>query len=163
MVRDPAAPHLEGLSGRDEEEGLRLDSCATGPDDRVPKSMPAVVVLELGTNRRPCRRPEIAGRRVAQVDVAASGVHRCVVVAVPGESAKPGIAEERVSAGRVRDNAKEVFAAQIVDPGQRSVRSRDQVLASLIVEAAEASRCPSFAGGSGGAYRWRYLRRSPNG
>src|SRR5918995_6007458 len=113
--------------------------------------MSAAIILELCMRWCPGGGPEVAAARVPKIKVPAACIGRRIVVAVPREPPEPGIAIERVAACSVRNDAKEILAAQVIDPGQRSIRSRDHVLAIPIVKAAEAGRCPSFAGGSRGA------------
>ncbi len=136
VVGDPRAPDLERGTQRDEVEGFGVDPTAPRADDRVAQAVSAAVLLEIRSHRLPRRGPELAARPVTEVEEAAAGVARCVVVPVPRQSSEPGIPVEGVPTGGVRDDAEEVLAPQVVDPGQRCVGARDDVLASLIVEAA---------------------------
>ena len=107
-VGDPRPPDLERLAERDEVERLRLDARPARADHRVAEPVAAAVVLEVA--RGSAARTATSSRRVvgvAEVEVAAADVERRVVVAVAREPAQPGVAEERVAAGRVRDDPEE--------------------------------------------------------
>ena len=143
MIGDPRPPDLDRLAERDEVQRLDLDASAAGPDHRVPETVAAAVVLHLRSGGLPRRRPEVAARRVAQVEVPPAGIGGTRVVAVSREPAHPGVTKERVAARGVGDDPEEVLAAEVVDPRQRRVGSRDHVLASRVVELSEARHRPS--------------------
>ena len=138
LVRDAHPPDLEVLAERHEVARLGPDPAQPRPDDRVAQAVAAAVVLEIALDRLPARAPEVARVVVAKVDVPPAQVERRVVVAVSGQTPKARVAVEGVAAGRVRDDPEVAFAAQVVDPGQRRVRSRNDVLALVIVEVAVA-------------------------
>ncbi len=138
LVRDAHPPDLEVLAERHEVARLGPDPVQPRPDDRIAQAVAAAVVLEIALGRLPARAPEVARVVVSKVDVPAAQVERRVVVAVSGQTPKARVAVERVAAGRVRDDPEVAFAAQVVYPGQRRVRSRYDVLALVIVEVAVA-------------------------
>jgi hypothetical protein len=151
VIGDRRPPDLQGLAEWDEVDDLGLDAGPPRADDGVAEAVTAAIVLELGVRRLPGRRPEVPAVPVPQVQVPATGVERDAVVAVAGQPAESGVAEERVAAGRVGDDPEVLLAAQVIDPGQRSVRLRDDVLAGLVVEVAEARQRPSSLVGIGEA------------
>src|SRR5207244_3916564 len=53
------------------------------------------------------------------------------------EPAQLGVAEEAVTAGLLRNEPEEAFAAQVVDPRIRRLRCGDDVFAVLVVEMSE--------------------------
>ena len=103
-------------------------------DDGVAHAVAAGVFVQLGLDGLPARVPH--GVAVLDVEVAAAVVHGLVVVAVAGHAAQPGVAVEAVAARGVADDAKEILAAQIVDPGVgRSWRVND-IFTGLVVKMA---------------------------
>ncbi len=138
MVRDARAPHFQRRAERHEVRRCRFDARLTRCDDRVAHAVSTRVRVEVRTRGLPRRGPELAACRVAQVEVATALVYRHVVVAIPREAAQPGVPVEAVAARGVRDDAEEVLAAEVVHPWQRGVGPRDHVLASIVVEVAEA-------------------------
>ena len=157
QVADGRPPHLDVLAGRDEEEQLDLDAVARADDPRVAGAVAALVAVERRLRRLPARVPDRAA--VVDVQVAADGVERRVVVAVAGQPPVARVAPEGVAAAGVRAEADEVvLAAEVVEPRQRRVRALDDVLACRVVEvavgghaAARAERCR--------AIRSRYQRK----
>src|SRR6185437_7727039 len=72
------------------------------------------------------------------VEVAPAGVTRHVVVPVPGEPAKSRVQVPGEASGRVRDGPEVPVRAQVIDPGHRSVRASNHVLAAIVIEIAVA-------------------------
>jgi hypothetical protein len=151
VIGDRRLPDLEGLAERDEVGDLGLDAGPARADDRVAEAVTAAIGLELGVRGLPGRRPEVPAVPVPQVQVPAARIEGDAVVAVAGQPAESGIAVERVAAGGVGDDPEVLLAPQVVDPGQRGVRLRDDVLAGLVVEVAEAGQRPSSRVGIGEA------------
>ena len=135
-VSDRRLPDLRGLARRDEEEELDLDAVACADDARVAEAVAALVPVERRLRRLPARVPDRAA--VVDVEIAADRVERRVVVAVAGEPAQPCIAPERVAARGVGAEAEQLLVAEVVQPRERRVRPRDDVLASLVVEVSVA-------------------------
>ena len=149
VLRPPAAiahgraPHLDVLARGHEEEELDLDPVLGADDLRVTEPMTALVAVEWGLGRLPARVPDRLA--VADVEVAAAEVVGGVVVPVPRQAAELGVAPERVAACRVRAEAEEVVLAEVVEPRQRRVGPRDDVLPPGVVEPSvrRAHRAPS--------------------
>ncbi len=127
-------PDLQVGVQRHEIERFGLDAVRQRADGRVAQAVAAVVAVQRAARRLPRGRPELAGRVVAQVEVAPAGVEGHVVVAVAGQPAQARVAVERVAAGCVGDEAKIGLAAQVVDPGQRRVGPCDDVFPAFVVE-----------------------------
>ena len=138
LVGDPDPPDLEVLPARHEEQRLRADAPVARGDDRVAQAVAAGVVLQLALGRLPARAPVVARGVVAEVEVPAAEVERRVVVAVTGEPAQARVPVEGVSARGVRDEPEELLAAEVVDPRQGRVGTRDDVLAPGVVEVSVA-------------------------
>ena len=94
--------------------------------------MTALVEVERRLTGFPPRVPH--GLTIFDVEVAATIVHRYVVVTIAGDTAELRILIEAVTAGSVRNQREEVLVAQIVDPGPRGLRVCDDILAMLVVE-----------------------------
>jgi hypothetical protein len=136
-IRDPCPPDLERLAEGHEGEGLGVDPTAPGADDRVPHPVTASVVLEIRSHGLPRRRPVLAVRPVEHIEVAPPRVGRDVVVPVARQPPEASVTVEGVPPCRVGDDPEVLLAAEVIDPRQRRVRTRDDVLASLVVEVAE--------------------------
>ena len=98
--------------------------------------MAARVLFQVAASGQPGWRPVLAIRVVAQVNVAPAHVERDIVIAAPGNAAQTRIAVKGISARGIRDDAEVPLAPQIVDPWQRSIRPRYDILPILIVEIA---------------------------
>ena len=103
-------------------------------DDGVAHAMAAGVLVQLGFDRLPAGVPH--GAAVLDVEVAAAVVHGLVVIAVAGHAAQPCVAVEAVAARGVADDAKEILAAQIVDPGVRRSWRINDIFTGLVVKMA---------------------------
>src|SRR5581483_8668970 len=104
-----------------------LDAVLRADDARVAEPVPALVAVERRLRRLPAGIPDRVA--VAHVEVTPDGVVRRVVVAVPRQAAQPRVAPERVAAARVGAQAEELVLPEVVEPGKRRVRARDDVLA----------------------------------
>ena len=133
-VADGRPPDLDVGPGRDEEAELDLDAALRAQDARVAQPVPALVAVERRLRRLPTRIPDRVA--VADVEVAADGVERRVVVAVARQPTKPRVAPERVAAPRVRAETEEIVLAEVVEPRKRRVRPPDHVFPSGVVERA---------------------------
>jgi len=96
--------------------------------------MTAGVFKDVALGRLPAGRPELVAVVVAEVDVAAAEVEGNLVVAIAADAAKACIAKERIAAGGVRNDAEVGLTAQVIHPGQRSVRLGNYVFPIAIVE-----------------------------
>ncbi len=151
FVGDAGAPNLQRLAQRHEVRRLGADAVAARADDRVAQPVAALVVLDEPADRLPAGTPVVAGEVVTQVQVAAADIEGRVVVAVARQAAQAGIAIERVTAGGVGDEAQVVLGPQVVDPGQRRIRSRDDVLAPFVIEPSVSHPCLLRTGSSSAA------------
>src|SRR5208283_4185948 len=103
-------------------------------DPGVPQAVAALKRVEGSPRRLPAGIPD--GLALLHVEEAPVVIHRVVVIAVTRQAAQAGILPEGVTAGRLRAEAVELVLAEQVQPGQRSVRARDDVFAVLVVEVA---------------------------
>ena len=129
--------HLAPCSERHEEEHAGLDSVLRSGDARVAHSVAAFVEVQRRLARLPSRRPHRAS--VVDVEISSAVVHRDVVVAVACDSAEFRVLIEGISSGRVGNQRKEVLVAQIVDPGPRRLRIRNDIFTIEVIEMTEAS------------------------
>src|SRR5687768_16405727 len=134
--------HFGGVAERHEKEQLRLQAVSLAGDLRVAQAMPALEALELTLDRHVAGAPVILA--LADVEIATARVGRHVVVAVAGEPPQLGVAKEAVTAGLMRNEAEEAFAAEVVDPRVRRLGRRDHVLAAVVVEMSEL-HCFTFS------------------
>ncbi len=146
-VANRRLPDLRALARRHEEEQLDLDAVARADDARVAEAVAALVAVERRLRRLPARVPDRAA--VVDVEIAADRVERRVVVAVAGEPAQPRVAPEGVAARGVGAEAEQLLVAEVVQPRERRVRTRDDVLAGLVVEVSVAMLELRWAGGHG--------------
>ena len=93
--------------------------------------MTAGILVKLCLYRRPAGIPHNAV--VVDVEVAAACIVGNVVVAVAGYSCKAGILVEAVAACGVGYKAEEILCAEIVYPGVRGLRRRDDIFPCLVV------------------------------
>ena len=107
-------------------------------DDGVAHTMTAGVLVQLGLDGLPAGIPHSAV--VVDVEVTAAVIHRHIVVAVTGHAAEAGIPVEAVAAGGVADDAEELFASQVVDPGIGRARGINDILAGLVIEMTKLHR-----------------------
>jgi hypothetical protein len=135
-------PHLQRLAQRHEVRGGHLDAALGAADHAVAQAVAALVVVERGSRGFPRRVPD--GPAILDVQVAAVGIQRHVVVPVAQQAAEAGIAVEAVPPCRVGDKAEEILAPQVVQPRQRGVGARDDVLAVAVVEVAVFHSSPIF-------------------
>ncbi len=127
-------PDLQVLAQRHEIAGLGLDFVACGTDGGVAHAVAAFVFVQIAARGLPGRRPELAAFVVADVEIAPAKIKGCIVVAVAGQAAQAGIAVKGVTAGGVGDDAEIRLAAQVIDPGQGSLRGSDHVFPMLVVK-----------------------------
>ena len=101
-------------------------------DDRIAQPMAAAVTVKLLLYGLPAGVPDALA--VLDIKMKALGIERTVVVAIARQTAQARVAVKRIAAGRVGAERKEVLAAEIVDPGQRRARRRDDIFLSGIVK-----------------------------
>ena len=82
--------------------------------------------------------------RHADVYMEAVGIQRAAVVAVAGNAPQAGVLIEAVASRRIGYQGEEVFAAQIVDPGQRRRRGMDYILPERIIKMTVLHRNPPY-------------------
>jgi len=124
--------YLSPLLQGHKEEYRGLDTVLTTCDTGVAHAMTALVEVEWRLARFPTWIPH--GIAILDVEITPAVVHRHVVVAIAGDTAELGILVEAVATSGVRDEGEKILVAQIVDPGPRSLRVCDDILAVLIVE-----------------------------
>ena len=133
-VRDTDLPDLLVPSGGDEEGELDLEAVLDAEDALVAQAHAAFVAVAARLDRLPARIPDRAS--VINVEVAAPEVEGDVVVAVAREPSEAGVLPEGVAAPGVGAEAEEVVLAQIVEPGEGGIGSRDHIFAGGVVEIA---------------------------
>ena len=124
--------HLGPLLQRYEEEHAGLYAVFLARDAGVAHAVTALIEVEGCLAGLPAWVPD--GVAVLDIEVSSAIVHRYIVVAIAGDTTELGILVEAVAAGGIRDEREEILIAQIVDPGPRSLRVCDDVLAMLVVE-----------------------------
>ncbi len=134
VIGDAQLPDFEILAQRHEIASASLDPLIGRGNDGVARPMTTGIAVEHGTSRLPRRRPEVLAVVVAQIDITPAHVQRDIVVAIASQAAQPRIAVERIAAGSIGNDPEVVFAAQIINPGQRRIRARNHVLAVVVVE-----------------------------
>src|SRR5450756_591929 len=110
---------------RQEVENLARDTTVRAGDLRVSGAVPALVRVEVLTNRLPGRAPELAAVLIAQVEVASGLVVGNGVVAIAADAPVARIAVEGVPARRVGDDAAVAAGAQVVDPRRGGIGTGD--------------------------------------
>ena len=105
-----------------------LGSC----DDCVSKTVAAAVGIQLSLCRLPSRVPY--GITIFNIVVTTTGIQRAVVVTVSGDTHQFCIFVERVSAGRIGDQAEEILRSKIVDPWQRCAWGFDDIFFSGVIK-----------------------------
>jgi hypothetical protein len=148
-VADGRPPDLDVVARRHEEAELDLDAVLRTDDARIPEPVAAFVPVERRPGRLPARVPDRPA--VVDVEVAAHGVERDVVVAVAGQSPQPRVTPEGVAPAGVRAEAEKVVLTEVVEPWQRRVRPRDHILARGVVERAVPAGHASNLGRAGSA------------
>ena len=124
--------HLGPLLQWYEEEHAGLYAVFLTRDAGVAHAVTALIEVERRLARLPAWVPD--GVAVLDIEVSSAIVHRYIVVAIAGDTTELGILVEAVAASGIRDEREEILIAQIVDPGPRSLRVCDDVLAMLVVE-----------------------------
>ena len=99
--------------------------------------MAAFERIELGASGFPAGIPDRLA--LLHVEEAAVVIHRVVVIPITGEAAELGVLPERIAAGGLRDHAEVLVLSEVIEPGQGSVRARDNKLAIGVVEGAVVS------------------------
>ena len=94
--------------------------------------MTALIEVEWRLTGFPTRVPH--GIAILDVEITPAVVHRHVVVAIAGDTAELSVLVEAVATGGIRDEGEKILIAQIVDPGPRSLRVCNDILAMLVVE-----------------------------
>ena len=136
-------PHQQAVVSLRDEELLRDGKAVLlSFNDRVAQAVAAAIGVKLRLHRLPAGVPDDAA--VADIQMKALLIQRRVIVAVTGQTAKPGVTEEGVAAGRVGAEREEVLAAQIVDPGQGSPWGCDDVFFTCVVKETVFHDKPSF-------------------
>ena len=97
--------------------------------------MAAFVAVQLRLCGLPAGIPNSAS--IFNIDVLAVGIPGHVVIAVPGHAQQLCILIEGIAAAGVGNKAVKAIAAQVIDPGQRGLGSRDHVLLSCVVKITE--------------------------
>ena len=124
--------NFAGVVHGNEDKQVRSHAVLFGAEDRVAEAVPAFVCIERSPDRLPGGIPDRVA--VLYIEVFAVVVKWDVVVAVAGHPEKLGILIEGVAPTGVGNQRKEVFGTEIIDPRQRSFRSRDHIFAALIIE-----------------------------
>ncbi len=119
-----AAGHHGGLLG--------LEAVLLAGDHGIAQAVAAGIFIQRGLDRLPAGVPDDAA--VIDVKVFSARVGRHVVVAVAGQAQKPGVLIERVAARGIAEQGEKVLAAQVVDPGVRSIRPGDDKLTLCVVK-----------------------------
>ncbi len=101
-------------------------------DDCVAETVAAAVGVQISLDRLPARVPDAVA--VLDIIVVAPAVHGAVVIAVSGQAEKLGIFIETVATGRVGNQSEKVLGSQVVNPGEGSFRSSNNILSFLIVK-----------------------------
>jgi hypothetical protein len=130
------AVHLGRVPQRNEERLLDADALSLAGNLRVAQAVAALVEIELALDGHVRGRPRVTS--VVDVEVAAADVGRRVVVPIARQAAQARVAVKAVATRLMRDQTKEVLAAEVVDPRIRSTRCRDDVFAAGIVEVTES-------------------------
>ncbi len=134
--------HFAGVIQRDKGKDGGFDSVLAAAEPAVAKAMAALIRVEPGSRRLPCRIPE--GIAVLNVEILAVAVVWDIIVAVACDAEQLCILIEGIAAHRVGDNTEEVLVAEIIDPRQRSRRSSDDIFLTGIIKIAEFHCCLPF-------------------
>ena len=117
---------------RDEQLLPGAEAVLPALDDRIAQPVAAAVTVKLRLYGLPAGVPDALA--VPDIKMKALGIEGTVVVAIARQTAQARVAVKRIAAGRVGAERKEVLAAEIVDPGQRRARRRDDIFLSGIVK-----------------------------
>ena len=102
--------------------------------------MTALIRIELCLGGLPAGIPYAVA--VLDIEVLAVDVGGNVIVTITGDSQELGILIERITAHRVGNQCEITVAAQIVDPGQRSLGCGDHILLVRVIKITEFHAIP---------------------
>ena len=111
---------------RNEELDRCLNAVLLAGDDRITKTVTALVLVKLGLYGRPAGIPH--GIAVLEVEVSSAHINGNVVVAVTSNPAQTRVLVEAVSSRRIGDQREETLSSEVVYPRIGSARRRDNVL-----------------------------------
>ena len=101
-------------------------------NDRISEAVAAAVAVRFCLYGLPARVPDRSS--VPDINAEAFGIQRAVIITVAGQPPQPGVAVKCITAGCVAQKDEKVFAAEVIDPGQRRAGSRDHIFPVLIIE-----------------------------
>ena len=93
-----------------------------------------MIKVKFGFDRLPAGIPDRLS--ITNVNMIAFAVQRGVIVSVSGDPAQPGILIKAVTARGIGQEREKVLISQVVDPGQRCLRGRDNILTFFIIKMA---------------------------
>src|SRR6478736_357776 len=129
--------HFAGLATDGHEvEHFGAQAVAGTRDLRVAEAVTALVEAEFLLHRHERGRPAVPA--VVDVEVAAAGIRRHVVVAIARQTTHLRVTVEAVPAALVRNEPEELLATQVVDPRVRGLGCRDDVFFTGVVEVTKA-------------------------
>ena len=134
-VADDQAVDLTGIMDRNKGGKFRLDTVFQTGNDRISQTVPAGVGVQFCLRGLPARIPDRVS--VFDVVIASAVIQRAVVVTVPGQAKKFGVFIERVSSGRVGDQAEKILRSQIIDPRERRARRGDDIFFPAVIKMSE--------------------------
>ena len=97
--------------------------------------MTALIGIQLGLGRLPCRVPDLIS--LFDIKILAIAVVRNVVVTIAGQAKKLCILIEGISAVCVGNQTEEILVSQIINPGKRCLRSCDDIFHGIIIKVTE--------------------------
>ena len=139
FVRKCEPVDFAGIREGNESFLFRCDPVLFPGDDRIAQAVAALVGIDFGTGRLPAGIPD--ARAVLYIEIDAVRIEGDIVVAVAGNAEELGVLIESIAAGRIGDEAEEVPVPEVVDPGERGPRRRNDVLPCGVVEVTVLHGC----------------------
>ena len=124
--------HFSPRLQRHKEQHRGFNTILATRNTCIVHTVTAFIRIEWRLARFPTRTPNTVA--ILDIEVTATSIHRHTIIAIARDATELGILIEVVATSRVRNQSKEVFVAQIVNPRERCCGVSDDVLAVLIVE-----------------------------
>ena len=132
LVRQRQLLQLTVVIHRDKGEQGCLQAVLCGGEAAVADTVAAFVAVKFGLGRLPAGIPDRVA--ILYVEIFAVAVGRHIVVTVTGQAQQLGILIEGIAAAGVGNKTEELVAAQVVDPGERSLRGSDYIFLICIIK-----------------------------